>query len=121
MKPSQSDASQPGRGRCAACSNEATSRCAGCLGAPAPGDGRPPQRTFYCTAQCQKTHWITHKAECKLLQTRKLVFRAATVLDAMMAVVDAKEEEAMIRLAGFLTELFKGRSRSERGHESPEI
>ncbi|KAK0750134.1 hypothetical protein B0T18DRAFT_366186 [Schizothecium vesticola] len=108
MKPSQSDTSQPGRGRCAACSNEAASSCAGCLGAPAYGNGQPPQRTFYCTAQCQKAHWSTHKAECKLLQTRKLVFRAATVLDAMMAVVDAKEEKAMIWLAGFLTELFKG-------------
>ena len=41
------------RGRCAACGNEATKRCAACNG------------PFYCGAACQKLHWKDHRAACK--------------------------------------------------------
>lgn len=111
MKPRESNAAPPRRGRCSSCSEEATNSCAGCLDAPAYGTGAS-QPTFYCSAHCQKAHWSTHKAQCKALQTRKAVFRAVTVLEAAKAVIDAKGKQAMARLAVFLTELFSGETLS---------
>ncbi|KAK0654959.1 hypothetical protein B0T16DRAFT_486650 [Cercophora newfieldiana] len=105
MKPAESKSSPPGRGSCSACSKEATNSCAGCLNAPAYDNEQAPHRTFYCGSQCQKAHWKTHKIECKLLQTRRAVHRAAAVLDALIGVIDARGDEVTpISLAFCLAE-----------------
>src|SRR5687768_11477179 len=111
MEPNMSNASQSRRGRCAVCSNDATNSCAGRIDAPAYGNGQP-QRTFYCNTQCQKADWSGHKAECKALQARKSLFRAATVLDATIGVLDAKGKKGFVRLAAFWAQLVKGNSHS---------
>ena len=68
---------------CACCQKATTNKCGGCLGAPAYGQS-PAKRTFYCSTQCQKTDWSRHKAECKALQARKSLRRAAVVLQATL-------------------------------------
>ena len=42
-------------GDCAVCSNIAKAICTGC------------KNVFYCTRQCQKKHWTSHKDDCKSL------------------------------------------------------
>jgi hypothetical protein len=121
MKNTESNTPQSGRGRCSRCSKQAINSCAGCLGAPGYGNEQLPQRTFYCSKECQKAHWSTHKAECKVFQTRRSLHRAAAVLEAVIDVVDAKGEKAVMRLGVFVTELFNGESRSFRAFDVLEI
>jgi hypothetical protein len=73
-------------GPCARCQKAATKICNGCLGAPIYGE-HLPIRTFYCDAECQKADWSRHKTECKLLQARKLLSRAAMVLQATICLI----------------------------------
>ncbi|KAK5652639.1 hypothetical protein OQA88_10232 [Cercophora sp. LCS_1] len=107
MAPADADTAPPQHGRCSSCSKEATNKCSGCLDAPSYG-GEVPQQTAYCSAACQKTHWSAHKAQCKILQTRRCIHRAALFLEAVVGIMGAKGEDAMVRLAAFMVELFKG-------------
>jgi len=59
----------------------------------------------------------THKAECKVFQTRRYLRRAAAVLEAVIDVVDVKGEKAVMRLGVFVTELFNGESRPFRAFD----
>ena len=52
-------------GDCAVCSNIAKAICTGC------------KNVFYCTRQCQKKHWTSHKDDCKSLV--KLPYRVRQV------------------------------------------
>ena len=45
-----------------------------------------------------------------MLQTRKSLFRAATVLGAALGVVDGEGKQSMVRLAVFFTELLGDKS-----------
>ncbi|KAH6668648.1 hypothetical protein F5X68DRAFT_52683 [Plectosphaerella plurivora] len=65
--------------RCAACGNIATTSCAGCTGAPKyhPNDALG---VVYCDQACQKQDWPRHKDHCRILQQRKKLLRAATLL-----------------------------------------
>ena len=66
---------------CAAYGKAANTACTGCLeGVTASGGSA---KTYYCSRQCQKIHWTTHKAACKLSNDRKQVFRAADLLQGL--------------------------------------
>ncbi|KAL8894248.1 MAG: hypothetical protein Q9207_008528 [Kuettlingeria erythrocarpa] len=64
---------------CASCGNIGHLVCVGCVKAPAYLDDTAPT-TYYCAAACQKIHWAQHKDRCKLLQRRKMLHRAAKVI-----------------------------------------
>ena len=70
-------------GTCAVCRKSATQRCSGCLDAPK-YDEDIVQKTFYCSSECQRAHWPQHKSDCKKLQARKSVARAALLLQGIM-------------------------------------
>jgi hypothetical protein len=40
--------------------------------------------TFYCSPVCQKADWGQHKSECRKLQARKTLVRAALLLQAII-------------------------------------
>ncbi|KAK6002283.1 hypothetical protein QM012_001921 [Aureobasidium pullulans] len=66
--------------QCAKCGTmTAKAGCAGCHQAP-DTDGSPHISVRYCNKECQKAHWPAHRSECKNLQTRKALFRAAWLL-----------------------------------------
>lgn len=69
--------------RCASCGSNASTRCAGCIGAPEYESG-DAANTAYCDSDCQKAHWNVHKAHCKILQQRKKLLRAAKILKAAL-------------------------------------
>jgi MYND finger len=58
-------------------------RCSGCLGAPV-YDECVSKPTFYCSPVCQKADWRQHKSECRKLQARKTLSRAALLLQAII-------------------------------------
>ncbi|KAI4755233.1 hypothetical protein E4T52_12813 [Aureobasidium sp. EXF-3400] len=69
--------------KCTNCGNlNAKAHCAGCHQAPET-DSTPHVNVRYCTRECQKAHWPSHRAECKNLQARKALFRAAWLLQKM--------------------------------------
>ncbi|KAK2756820.1 autophagy protein 6 [Arachnomyces sp. PD_36] len=70
-------------GNCAVCGTSTTKLCSGCSGAPAYEPNGSKNQTFYCTAECQKSHWDTHKPHCRNLQARKKLLRAAQILQGM--------------------------------------
>lgn len=66
--------------KCTNCGHlDANAYCAGCHQAPNT-DGTPHVNVRYCTRKCQKAHWPSHRTECKNLQARKALFRAAWLL-----------------------------------------
>jgi len=66
--------------KCVNCGNlDANAHCAGCHQAPNT-DGTSHVSVRYCTRECQKAHWVSHRTECKNLQARKALFRAAWLL-----------------------------------------
>ncbi|KEQ71396.1 hypothetical protein M436DRAFT_74462 [Aureobasidium namibiae CBS 147.97] len=68
------------KNKCANCGClDANAYCAGCHQAPNT-DGTPHVNVRYCTRECQKAHWPSHRIECKNLQARKALFRAAWLL-----------------------------------------
>ncbi|KAK1711269.1 uncharacterized protein BDZ83DRAFT_539783, partial [Colletotrichum acutatum] len=68
---------------CSASRNPVARRCAGCCGAPAYDDG-PAIRTFFCGRACQRSDWNRHRTECKVMQARKSLARAAAFLEALL-------------------------------------
>jgi hypothetical protein len=58
-------------------------RCTGCLEAPV-YDECVSKSTFYCSPVCQKADWGQHKSECRKLQARKTLGRAALLLQAII-------------------------------------
>lgn len=63
-------------------------KCGKCAGAPAV-DMSGCFDTWYCSRGCQKLHWTkgTHKAECNKLFKRKLLVRAAELVQAVWRVI----------------------------------
>lgn len=79
------------QGLCAKCGTETTNRCSGCQNAlryttnPAEFNSKPDSHsTFFCSPGCQRAIWPSHKAECKTLQARKELLRAAELLQGIM-------------------------------------
>lgn len=68
---------------CTRCRNPTTKRCTGCLEAPDYGN-TPSVSTFYCGAACQEADWSRHRTECRKLQARKSLGRAALLLQGIM-------------------------------------
>lgn len=64
--------------QCAKCNSPATMNCSACVDVPG-SDGK----TWYCNASCQQSHWSTHKDICKALRARKILYRAASLLQDM--------------------------------------
>ena len=79
MASKQTSGSANTSGRCTLCNTETAKTCSGCLGAPV-YDEATASRTPYCSPKCQREDWGRHKTECKQLQVRKSLRRAATVL-----------------------------------------
>jgi MYND finger protein len=68
---------------CIHCRSPTAKRCTGCLGAP-DYDNKPSVSTFYCSFECQKADWPRHRIECRKLQARKSLSRAASLLQAIV-------------------------------------
>ncbi|KAL8942325.1 MAG: hypothetical protein Q9211_001442 [Gyalolechia sp. 1 TL-2023] len=71
---------------CASCDKIGHLACRGCVKAPTYlADTAPP--TYYCSQECQKLHWPQHKDRCKVLQNRKMLHRAAKVIQDLYYIV----------------------------------
>lgn len=77
------EAKESGGNLCSRCSTPTSNRCGGCSGAPV-YNHNPVPHTFYCSNDCQRAGWDRHKRECKALQARKSLVRAATILQEIM-------------------------------------
>ncbi|KAK4692435.1 hypothetical protein P7C71_g4767, partial [Lecanoromycetidae sp. Uapishka_2] len=66
---------------CVKCGGAATSVCKGCKSMPDGAGGTI--NIYYCGGACQKAHWSTHKAQCKLAQIRQALYRAGDLAKAM--------------------------------------
>jgi hypothetical protein len=72
---------------CANCgSTAATSYCSGCRDAPTTA-GLAQDTAVYCGKECQKAHWPQHLKECRNLQARRSLFRAAGLLQKTWSAV----------------------------------
>ncbi|PVH81728.1 hypothetical protein DL98DRAFT_571074 [Cadophora sp. DSE1049] len=69
--------------KCTHCAKIALKQCGGCKGSPS-YVGPQTSDTFYCDPECQKANWIQHKRQCKRLQTRIRLHRAAGLLEEIM-------------------------------------
>ncbi|KAL8834634.1 MAG: hypothetical protein Q9176_007383 [Flavoplaca citrina] len=74
---------------CASCGQIGPLVCNGCANAPAYLDDAP-SATRYCGAACQRSHWTQHKDRCKLLLRRKIVHRAAKVIQELYYILCRK-------------------------------
>jgi hypothetical protein len=68
---------------CIRCRSSPARRCTGCLGAPS-YDEETLMPSFYCSVDCQKADWHWHRTECRKLQARKSLNRAALLLQAII-------------------------------------
>lgn len=69
--------------------------CRGCVNAPTYlHDTALP--TYYCSPACQKFHLGQHKDRCKMLQSRKMVHRAAKVIQDLYYLVLRKSHRLEI-------------------------
>jgi MYND finger len=80
---------------CSHCGKATTRVCDGCKGSPDIQacyyceyweDGLDNKETFYCSTECQRCDWPTHRIRCKLLQSRKYIHRAASTLQEIFYV-----------------------------------
>ena len=62
--------------KCSSCSKTASLTCKACRAMPNAIDGQISS-TWYCGPECQKADWIEHKPQCKALQARQALYRAA--------------------------------------------
>jgi hypothetical protein len=61
-------------------------RCTGCIEGVDPHGNHSP--TFYCGKECQQKHWrAKHKRECKAVNDRKALYRAAVILQPVFEAV----------------------------------
>ena len=64
---------------CSACPKPATIYCRGCKEG-LNVDGSPVAKTYYCSKQCQQTHWSKHEEACSDSNMRKVLYRAGNTL-----------------------------------------
>ena len=66
--------------RCSRCDKNATKHCPRCF----EGIDRAglETKTCYCSAECQKADWASHKKECRHLQDRKQLYRAGETIQS---------------------------------------
>lgn len=64
---------------CTNCGADASFRCTGCLDAPEYRDG-DDVGVFYCSHECQKSNWPSHKKSCNNMRRRKSLLRAVKLL-----------------------------------------
>jgi len=58
---------------CALCSQPATRACTACKA------DLDLLTTYYCSVNCQRTHWVEHKADCAVGAGRTALYRAASM------------------------------------------
>ena len=81
---------------CAVCGVLANKTCQGCLdGIDAEGATAP--RTVYCSVDCQKKHWDSHKTVCKQLKVRKELYRAGDLIKKVYYTFRAHAFEVPLR------------------------
>jgi len=73
---SPSTASSPGT--CEGCGKPAKSTCTGCKLDPNEPDDQT-QKTYYCSKDCQQTHWPRHKITCRSHVDRIALYRASSI------------------------------------------
>eukprot|EP00041_Stephanoeca_diplocostata_P011146 m.180815 g.180815 ORF g.180815 m.180815 type:complete len:167 (+) comp18434_c0_seq5:219-719(+) len=66
---------------CSLCGKESKNRCAGC------------KRIFYCSAECQRSHWKTHKKDCKFYQQSDKDTAAGDILSSQEKMMKQHKEE----------------------------
>ena len=71
--------------KCRSCGEFAQLSCIGCKGLPA-ARGNDTVQTRYCSKECQKEHWRTHRKDCKAAQGRRLLYRSASLVKALFYV-----------------------------------
>ncbi|KAH7386503.1 hypothetical protein BKA64DRAFT_711727 [Cadophora sp. MPI-SDFR-AT-0126] len=79
---------------CAHCGKAAERACSGCKDVPAIDDDIKP--IYYCSPSCQKEDWQHHKTLCKRLQTRKLFYRAGSILQEIFYMYREKMFDKLI-------------------------
>ncbi|KAL8833231.1 MAG: hypothetical protein Q9170_004395 [Blastenia crenularia] len=62
--------------QCARCGKPASKSCAACQNAPGEILGSHGS-IWYCGADCQRDDWVQHKSTCRILASRKVLYRAA--------------------------------------------
>lgn len=74
--------STPVETTCTVCDVPAAKSCHACAeGIDAAGDAAA--KTFYCSVECQTSHWASHKPICKQLKIRKQLYRAGKTLQGL--------------------------------------
>lgn len=68
---------------CSSCNTSTTHKSPECIDSPAYSEARMGS-AFYCTTNCRMNHRDLHREECKKLQLRKSIQRAAILLQGVM-------------------------------------
>jgi len=69
---------------CTRCQKPATLRCTACKDTP--DRENKTESIYYCTSDCQKSDWKSHKKSCLRLRNRKTLYRAADLLQEIFYV-----------------------------------
>ena len=86
---------------CAACGKSGSLACQGSIQSP-PYLDDIPSSTWYCRSQCQKTDWPAHKQRCKDLQNRKVLHRAAHLIQEAYNLVKAKNYNSLVDVVDYV-------------------
>jgi hypothetical protein len=83
------------RALCARYREPATKPCTRCLDAPSLTE-HLSMNVFYCSTECQKSDRKNHKTICNLLEDRKLLYRAGSILQEVFFVFTERTWSSII-------------------------
>ncbi|KAJ9606000.1 hypothetical protein H2200_009849 [Cladophialophora chaetospira] len=61
--------------------------CANCQKVP---------KISYCSAECQKAHWESHKADCKRLRYTKSLYQAGDIVNALWPIIRSQTKQSTV-------------------------